>query len=200
MPLIEIAWFKSTQTYQNDHSLTAETAKRLIQLDGLHEIYFGFKHEDPTIAYVLNVWESYEHLEAANKHESFMDIFSTFQPAVEGTLQDITVITSDVPSLPKLKETLSAGITEIALAELQKGSEDLVPNLLEAIDAAEPMAGPSWGAVRGKAGEYVLIVGWASVEAHYESFKTGKVPEVAKWGAKTISNMRPSHVKFWKAA
>jgi hypothetical protein len=143
-------------------------------------IYFGFKHEDPTIAYVLNgrlshfkdfqatdsfaVWESHEHLEAATKHESFMDIFSTFQPAVEGTLQDITVITLDVPSLPKLKETLSAGITEIALAELQKGSEDLVPNLLGAIDAAELMAGPSWGAVRGKAGEYVLIVGWASVE------------------------------------
>ncbi|ESK87592.1 hypothetical protein Moror_1950 [Moniliophthora roreri MCA 2997] len=200
MPVTEIAWFKSTKTYQNDHSLTAETARRLIQLDGLHEIYFGFQHEDPTIAYVLNIWESYGHYEAANKHESYAETFATFQPALEGTFQDISVVLAETPSIPKLKEAVTAGITEIVVTQLKEGGAAVVPSLIEAIDASPHLFGHSWGPVRGKEGEYVLVVGWASREAHSEAARTGKIPDVIERGAKTLSNARIAHAKFWKAA
>ena len=75
MAIVEIAWFKSTKAYQDDHSLLNEAARRLKQFAGLNKyvlwlgypiqllkgvlcvfrVYFGWQVEpEPTIAYVLN--------------------------------------------------------------------------------------------------------------------------------------------------
>ena len=37
MAIVEIAWFKSTKAYQDDHSLLNETARRLKQVPGLNK-------------------------------------------------------------------------------------------------------------------------------------------------------------------
>lgn len=75
MTVVEIAWFKSTKAYQEDHTLLYETARRLKEFSGLNKyviiynlicpshicrivlfrLYLGWQIEpDPTIAYVLN--------------------------------------------------------------------------------------------------------------------------------------------------
>jgi len=36
MAIVEIAWFKATKAYQDDHSLLNETARRLKRVSGLN--------------------------------------------------------------------------------------------------------------------------------------------------------------------
>jgi len=37
MAIVEIAWFKATKAYQDDHSLLDETARRLKQVSGINK-------------------------------------------------------------------------------------------------------------------------------------------------------------------
>ncbi|KJA16703.1 hypothetical protein HYPSUDRAFT_58058 [Hypholoma sublateritium FD-334 SS-4] len=196
MTIVEIAWFKSTKAYQEDHTLLYETARRLKEFSGLNKLYLGWQIEpDPTIAYVLNVWESYDHYIAAGKEKEYSETFATFQPALDGTYADISVAMIPFTSGPE--EAVGAPVTEIVLANLKDGKEDEnMTALFDAIGSTGKLSGHHWGRVRDKENQVALLVGWKSVEFHYEVAKTDIFLDVIKLGEETLLRPSVAHVAF----
>ncbi|KAF8957850.1 hypothetical protein BDZ97DRAFT_1844362 [Flammula alnicola] len=196
MTIVEIAWFNSTKAYQEDHSLLNETARRLKQFAGLNRLYLGWQVEpDTTIAYVLNIWESYDHYIAAGKEKEYSETFATFQPALDGTYADISVIMAPFTSGPE--EAVGAPVTEIVLAGLKEGkSEADLSTLFDSISSTGKLIGHHWGPIRDKENQFALLVGWKSVEFHYEVAQTEIFSEVIDKGDSTLLDPKIAHVKF----
>ena len=120
------------------------------------------------IPFVL-VWESYDHYIAAGKEKEYSETFATFQPALDGTYADISVVMVPFTSGPE--EAVGAPVTEIVLADLKDGKEDKdMLALFNAIGRTEKLNGRHWGRVRDKDNQVALLVGWKSVEVRFFLF------------------------------
>jgi len=111
------------------------------------------------------VWESHDHYTAAGKEEEYAKTFATFQPALEGTYADISVII--VPFASGVEQALEAPVTEILLVSLQQGkSESDLESLFESMARTGQLIGQHWGPVRERENRFAFIVGWKSVKVN----------------------------------
>ncbi|KII85907.1 hypothetical protein PLICRDRAFT_44333 [Plicaturopsis crispa FD-325 SS-3] len=192
--ITEIAWFKATPAFQADHSLVDSTLSQLKKLDGLVSTHLGFQTEDPSIAYIVNVWDSLEHHKAVTSHPSYGAIFGALKPALDGEVEISAVKLTSSP-----EEALSQPVTEIAHALLAPGhSEEELNAFFSSVSGLGGAKGYHWGPAVGKDNTYIALVGWASLDAHKAAHDDAAYLAVTG-KAKGLLTPQIKHAKFVRA-
>ncbi|KAF8158878.1 hypothetical protein K438DRAFT_2025958 [Mycena galopus ATCC 62051] len=134
----------------------------------------GVQVEDKKTGYFVSVWESYElHLKLVND-PSYADIIAALKPAVGGEfVRDHINVAGDPLT------ALSSPAVEFVVFKLKAGASteklsSLLEELAQGLDTAAGAHPPcAWGQSIEEKSKFLLIVGWDTVEAHWEAVKEG---------------------------
>jgi len=142
--------------------------------DGHISSFYGVQVEDPKTGYFISVWESYEHHQKLIGEPSYASLIEGLKPAVSGKLErNHITVAGDVNS------ALSSPAVELVVLTLKaEGSADkfesLMGDLAKGLDTSAGEHPPCvWGQSVEDKNKYLLVVGWDTVEAHWEAVKAG---------------------------
>ncbi|KAJ7259521.1 hypothetical protein B0H12DRAFT_1232001 [Mycena haematopus] len=198
MPSIQIATFPVSEAFGSSPD-TFKAPMDLIKVaDGYKGSFYGLQVEDPKTGYFVSVWESYELHQKLVKDPSYASIIETLRPAVAGNFERHHInVTSDPIT------ALSAPAVEFVVFTLKAGeSDEKLSSLLEELgkgaDAATGAHPPcAWGQSVEDKNKYLLIIGWDTVEAHWEAVKEGTSLHAIVGKIKGVADLAlgHSHVK-----
>ncbi|EGN98245.1 hypothetical protein SERLA73DRAFT_74474 [Serpula lacrymans var. lacrymans S7.3] len=191
-PVPEIAVFKASDAYKADPSSLHGLFDTLATTEGMSGTYYGFETEDPSNLFTVHgittflvisspfliwssipVWDTKEASLAFRNRKDFDDVVAASLPAF-GSQPDVSHVqfTSDVI------RPLAAPATEFVTFTLKEGQsvENLLPlvkQLYEGVAITPTAHGSSWGPVIGKPDVYYGILGWDTVQAHWDAVSAG---------------------------
>ncbi|KAG2051548.1 hypothetical protein BDR06DRAFT_998056 [Suillus hirtellus] len=159
-PVTKILHFKTSSSYLEDPSrLISEltTTCSAGKMDGFSKAYLGFEVEDPTNAFWVLEWASLAAHSAYRQTEAFKAIQATAQQIYTGE--------------PKM-------LTEFVTFTLKEGAsmdklEPLVAQLQTELVGTSNFYGSSWAAVIDKPNMIYGVLGWESVQAHWNAVSSG---------------------------
>ncbi|KAK3642310.1 hypothetical protein LTR56_010887 [Elasticomyces elasticus] len=180
MPVTEIATcpLKAGANIGDPNDQTAAVLSSLCDdlraTDGMQQLHFGTRMEDPTMLELVLDWDTVKH------HQTFMasDIYGPFMNRLNSICEgNVSGMHIDFVPAGGLSKTLSAPATEIATfyfdGEPESDYTDNVAKLDKALQGIDGYLGYTIGIthetlekedVKGKAA--VLTIGWQSREAH----------------------------------
>ncbi|KAL0961362.1 hypothetical protein HGRIS_006318 [Hohenbuehelia grisea] len=205
MPTTEIVTFRASEAFKKDLNLLKPVGDAVKKEEGFIQSWFGFQVEDPNIAYIFILWESYEHHKAVIDSPSYgIEIVEPLKLCVDGPLNSDAFDMTHVPFAPDVVTALSAPTTEIAYIKHKDGTTEtlhgLLEKLAEKLDKAEGARPPcAYGPSREKEGTSVLVVGWTSAEAHYEGVAADKPPFPIIQTIQESSQVSFKHIKLSKS-
>ncbi|KAI0692999.1 hypothetical protein C8T65DRAFT_668861 [Cerioporus squamosus] len=186
MPTVELVHAPASEAILRDpHNKDAALANTIAILkaqDGMIKLYHGVQHEDKATAYLLVVWESYEH------HEKLINDAETY-PKLTGGITSLFDLAKGPLTMVHVNSTsepykaFEAPVAEIATFTLHEGKskseleelvDSLAKHLAEVVRTKAEEASvfhASWGPVREKDNVLVLFIGWTSVAAHWDVVK-----------------------------
>ncbi|KAL4080979.1 hypothetical protein J3A83DRAFT_110903 [Scleroderma citrinum] len=137
--------------------------------------YAGFQTEDPPAVFVVNTFESEQALAAFQASE-----------ALDAVLRKLTggeVVHRIVKFDEEVESRLRAPITEFVTCTLKEGNtmDQLRPLVLDLHDALKGSAmfhGSSWAPVLNASNTYDGILGWDTVQAHWDAVSGGRPKEI----------------------
>ncbi|KAJ7366959.1 hypothetical protein DFH08DRAFT_836081 [Mycena albidolilacea] len=130
--------------------------------------------EDKKTGYFVSVWESYELHQKLIKDPSYAGIVEKLKPAVSGKFERDHITVSKDPNA-----ALSSPAVEFVAFTLKDGASAekfsaLMEELGKGLDLAAGAHPPSvWGQSIEEKNKYLLVVGWDTVESHWEAVKEG---------------------------
>ncbi|KAI0933594.1 hypothetical protein AcW1_005382 [Taiwanofungus camphoratus] len=183
LPCVEVAEAPSSEAFRanpKDTSIVQPALGILKSSKGIVKIYYGLQTEDEKHAFIYNVWEALE------DHKR-LQADPVVYPELGKYDKNVFARTSDVIHIQPTSEpykALGAPVTELAYITVKPGQskekvEELVDALAKAVDALPAEWGEisaSWGPTVEKDDVLGLMIGWTSVDAHWNTVKT--VPEV----------------------
>ncbi|KAK4549275.1 hypothetical protein LTR36_007734 [Oleoguttula mirabilis] len=191
MPTTEVAVFplKAGSNPGDPDSVTAKVLKSafdtLNTVDGMQQIQFGPRVEDPT-AFVLMVnWDSKKHHEDFTATDAYGPFFKNVMSIVDGA--PLMFVHADFKPEGSLSKTFSAPVTEMAVfyfeggppsdylegvEKLNKVLEEHTPEGLLSSSAGITYEDVEKDGIKGKAA--IVTIGWQSIESHM-AFRSSQV-------------------------
>ncbi|KAJ7095800.1 hypothetical protein B0H15DRAFT_71903 [Mycena belliarum] len=174
MPTLQIATFPVSEAFLSNPEIFKAPMDVIKTAEGHISSFYGLKVEDKKSAYFVTVWESYEHHKRLIGESGYATIIEALKPAVAGKLERYHIdVTADANT------TLSAPASEFVVFTLKPDAtpEKLVPLLEELGKGLDTAAGAHppcmWAQSIEDKTKFLLIVGWDTVEAHWEAVKEG---------------------------
>ncbi|KAG2033754.1 hypothetical protein BDR03DRAFT_902105 [Suillus americanus] len=179
-PVTKIMYFKTTSSYLQDPSrLIAElnTTISADTIEGLSKIYHGFETEDPTNAFWVFEWASLDAHSAHHQTDTFKATQLVSQQAIASTPTSVFVNFSDTSRI------FSAPVTEFVTFTLKEGVsmdklQPLVTQLEVKLQGTPKFYGSSWAPVNDKPNVVHGVLGWESVQAHWDAVSSGPLKEI----------------------
>ncbi|KAF8835641.1 hypothetical protein BDN67DRAFT_937727 [Paxillus ammoniavirescens] len=176
MPSVaEIIHFTASEGYNSGSA--SLPLSRMSKLDGLNKSYIGYQTEDPTVLFWVMDWASKEAHEAFTKLDEYPSLVDASRPVMASQPR------ANFVKFEETKGALGAPITEFVTFTLKEGKtmtdlEPLVKELHQKLAGAPKFHGDSWSVVIDKPNVYHGILGWDTVEAHWDAVKDGPCKEV----------------------
>lgn len=174
-PVVELAIFPSSEALRADRSIFNKVYEIVTESAGSQYFFTGLQAEDKTTFYVAVGWETLAHHQALIDNKPVYDVLlSSIKPAVgDGNLSLVHAAFEDPAAA---LQALSAPATELAFFTLKSPDQAAVlpgsmKNLLEVLGSTKGKQGYTWGKVVEKEGVYALIIGWDSVDIHWDQVK-----------------------------
>ncbi|KIK92740.1 hypothetical protein PAXRUDRAFT_556615 [Paxillus rubicundulus Ve08.2h10] len=173
--IAEIIHFTASEGYKSGSA--SLPLSRMSKLAGLNKSYIGYQTEDPTVLFWVIDWDSKEAHEAFTKLDGYPDMVDACRPVMASRP------TANLVQFEDAKGALEAPITEFVTFTLHEGKtmtdlEPLVKELHQKLAGAPKFHGDSWAVVIDKPNVYHGILGWDTVEAHWDAVKDGPRKEV----------------------
>ncbi|KAG1745990.1 uncharacterized protein EDB91DRAFT_136454 [Suillus paluster] len=178
-PATQIMYFKTSAAYlQNPSQLVSDLAsKGSGKIEGLLKAYIGFETEDPSNAFWVMEWTS------KSAHETYhqTDAFKTTQVAARQVFASKP--THTFVGFPSTNGIFSAPVTEFVTFTLKKGVtmdklQPLVKQLQSKLQGTPKFYGSSWAPVMDKPNVVHGVLGWESVQAHWDAVSSGPLKEI----------------------
>jgi len=197
MPITEFVTFKASEAYIADSAVIQPAVKLLAEHEGVLSVFTGFEVEDPTVGYLFVVWEKLEHHEKLMQDSSYPTILSTLAAAQSGP--PLSMLHFDMTDDPT--KGLTAPVTDLTYMTLKEGKTkaDVEPFFATFAWIADLGRGFHHGQCVEKPELFVVLMGWASIEAHMEA---GKAPEFAALvgDALAVMDIHVKHAKIHKSS
>lgn len=178
MPTIEIVTFPPSDSFVTDPYNFREPLTILAKAKGLIDIYYGFQHENKQVAYLFIVWETHEdHLNFFH-HPQFSRLVTFGEESAAGP-QDIKHVEFDADALV----SLNAPVVEIVFLTPKVSMDEYnvaISALRESLLTSETCHAVSWGEFKEKKGDFMMVIGWDSVKAHYDTVQNSIFPPLIK--------------------
>ncbi|KAG2102222.1 uncharacterized protein F5147DRAFT_707691 [Suillus discolor] len=176
----QIMYFKTSSSYLQDPSrLISELATKSAadKIEGLSKGYLGFETEDPTNAFWVFEWTS------KSAHDTYhqTDTFKATQAAARQVFASRP--THTFAEFSNASQIFSAPATEFVTFTLKEGaSMDALQPLVEQLEAklqgTPKFYGSSWAPVLDKPNVVHGVLGWESVQAHWDAVSSGPLKEI----------------------
>lgn len=181
-PSTKVMCFKASSSYLQDptQSIT-ELANQSSanKIEGLSKFYYGFETEDPSNAFWVFEWSSQAAHEAYHRIDTddFKDALATSQQLFASKPTQTIVNFSD-PS-----RIFSAPVTEFVTFTLKSdvsmnALQPLVTQLQAELQETPNFYGSDWAPVVGKPNVVYGVLGWESVQAHWDAVSSGPLKEI----------------------
>ncbi|KAH7885328.1 hypothetical protein F5I97DRAFT_1937560 [Phlebopus sp. FC_14] len=172
-----IAHFTASEEYKSGSFSLDEPLSQISKASGLNKSYVGFETEDPTVLFWVNDWTS------KDAHAAFLQQPDYSAIADKSRAAFATQPTVNFVQFDDAKGPLGAPITEFVTFTLKEGKtieqlEPLVQELHQKLAGAPKFHGDSWAVIIDKPNVYHGILGWDTVEAHWDAVKEGAPKEV----------------------
>ncbi|KAI6121032.1 hypothetical protein EV401DRAFT_1952933 [Pisolithus croceorrhizus] len=168
----EILHFTVSEELESGRANLDNVRKLLSNVEGLNQSYFGPEAEDPSVLFIVNDWKS------KDAHAKFLDSpeGAAFEPALLPL--SASPLVHHFALFDEIESRLTAPITEFVTFTLKQGNttdelKPLVQDLYEKLKGSKMFYGSSWAPVANRANMYHGILGWDTVEAHWDAVKDG---------------------------
>ncbi|KAG2066457.1 hypothetical protein BDR04DRAFT_1233971 [Suillus decipiens] len=179
-PVTQIMYFKTSSSYLQDPSrLISElaTTSSVDKIEGFSKAYLGFETEDPSNAFWVFEWTS------KSAHDAYRQTatFKTTQAASQQVFASKPTHTLVEFSNPS--RIFSAPVTEFVTFTLKKGAsmnalQPLVTQLQNKLPGTPKFYGSSWAPVVDKPNTIHGVLGWESVQAHWDAVSSGPLKDI----------------------
>ncbi|KAG1906684.1 uncharacterized protein F5891DRAFT_1003389 [Suillus fuscotomentosus] len=179
-PVTQIMYFKTSSSYLQDPSrLISELATKSAadKIEGLSKAYLGFETEDPTNAFWVFEWTS------KSAHDTYhqTDTFKATQAAARQVFASRP--THTFAGFSNASRIFSAPATEFVTFTLKKDAsmdalQPLVQQLQAKLQGTPKFYGSSWAPVVDKPNVIHGVLGWESVQAHWDAVSSGPLKEI----------------------
>lgn len=179
-PVIQIMYFKTSSSYLQDPSkLISELATQssASKIEGLSKAYLGFQTEDPSYAFWVFEWTSKSAQETYHQSDNFkatqvasQQVFASKPTHTFAGFSNTSPIFS-APVTEFVTFTLKAGVSMTAL-------QPLVKQLQAKLQGTPKFYGSSWAPVVDKSNVFYGVLGWESVQAHWDAVGSGPLKEI----------------------
>jgi quinol monooxygenase YgiN len=172
-PTTEILIFEASNEFRDDPlRLSIPPFDIVLKADGVHApAYYGKQVEDPSIwGNVFLNWDSYEAHKAVTDAPSYQAILDALKPSLGGKTEMYHVQFS-APTIALEKPVTEVLILTLKAPENRATVVDILSKISEVTEKRLV-----FGQTREDENKYILIGGWPTVEAHWE---TVAKPEIA---------------------
>ncbi|KAG1765600.1 hypothetical protein EV702DRAFT_1151511 [Suillus placidus] len=179
-PVTKIMYFKTSSSYLQDPSrLISElaTTSSADKIEGLSKAYLGFETEDPSNAFWVFEWAS------VSAHDTYRqtDTFKATQVAAQQVFASKP--TDVLVNFPDASQIFSAPVTEFVTFTLKEGVnmdalQPLVTQLQAKLQGTANFYGSSWAPVIDEPNVVHGVLGWESVQAHWDAVSSGPLKEI----------------------
>ncbi|KAG1765599.1 hypothetical protein EV702DRAFT_1151507 [Suillus placidus] len=179
-PVTQIMYFKTSSSYLQDPSrLITElaTTSSTDKIEGLSKTYIGFETEDPSNAFWVFEWIS------KSAHDAYhqTDAFKATQTAARQVFASRP--THTFAGFSNASQIFSAPVTEFVTFTLKRGVsmsalQPLVKQLQAKLQGTPKFYGSSWAPVMDKPDVFHGVLGWESVQAHWDAVSSGPLKEI----------------------
>ncbi|KAF7346426.1 hypothetical protein MSAN_01870500 [Mycena sanguinolenta] len=173
MPSIQIAHFPVSDTFVSNPDIFKAPLDIIKGAEGHKGSYYGLQIEDKKTGYFVSVWDSYEAHQKVIKDPNYAGIIEALKPAVSGPFERHHINVSSDPTA-----ALTAPAVEFVVFTLKDGAADKLTPLMEELGAgADTAAGAhppcAWGQSVEDKNKFLLVIGWDTVQAHWDAVKEG---------------------------
>ncbi|KAI6030657.1 hypothetical protein F5J12DRAFT_302549 [Pisolithus orientalis] len=183
----EILHFTASEEVMSGRANLNRVRELLSKAEGLNQSYFGPETEDPSVLFIVNDWKS------KDAHTKFLDSLegAAFKPALSPLSS--SPIVHHFAEFDEVKSRLQAPITEFVTLTLKADNKmeelkPLVQDLHEKLKGSKMFYGSSWAPIANESNMYHGILGWDTVEAHWDAVKDGP-PKAVVDEFKKIANL-----------
>ncbi|KAG2066459.1 hypothetical protein BDR04DRAFT_1106651 [Suillus decipiens] len=179
-PVTQIMYFKTSSSYLQDPSrLISELATKssAAKIKGLSKAYLGFETEDPSNAFWVFEWAS------KSAHDTYhqTDTFKATQAAARQVFASRPIHT--FAGFSNASRIFSAPVTEFVTFTLKRGVDmnalqPLVRQLQAKLQGTPKFYGSSWVPAFDKPNVVYGVLGWESVQAHWNAVSSGPLKEI----------------------
>ncbi|KAF7314377.1 hypothetical protein MKEN_00910400 [Mycena kentingensis (nom. inval.)] len=176
MPTVQIAQFPISEAFTKTPEVFKAPLDVIKTAEGHISSFYGLQVEDKAYGYFISVWESYEHHMKLVAEPSYKSLIEVLRPATADTSK---FARHHIEPTKDPLQALGAPATERVIFTLKEGAEPeqlglLLEELGAGLDAAAGAHPPCvWGQSREDKTKFLLLVGWDTVEAHWEAVKEG---------------------------
>ncbi|KAG1885149.1 hypothetical protein F4604DRAFT_153779 [Suillus subluteus] len=181
-PVTKIMYFKTTASYLQDPSrliaeLTTASSADIAPIEGLSKAYIGFETEDPSNAFWVFEWVSMDAHSTYRQTDTFKATQAVSQQIFASTPTSVFVNFSDTSRI------FSAPVTEFVTFTLKEGVsmdalQPLVTQLEVKLQGTPKFYGSSWASVNDKPNVVYGVLGWESVQAHWDAVTSGPLKDI----------------------
>ncbi|KAG1788802.1 hypothetical protein EV424DRAFT_1339104 [Suillus variegatus] len=176
-PVTQIMYFKTSSSYLQDPSRLISELATKSAVDKIEGAYLGFETEDPTNAFWVFEWTS------KSAHDTYhqTDTFKATQAASRQVFASRP--THTFAGFSNASRIFSAPVTEFVTFTLKKGAsmdalQPLVKQLQAKLQGTPKFYGSSWAPVIDKPNVIHGVLGWESVQAHWDAVSSGPLKEI----------------------
>jgi len=178
-PLTDILYFKPHATHAGDSNkiVSKLASQNPDKIDGMSKAYLGVETEDPSNAFLVVEWTSKSAFDAYHESDDFKAAH-TAAGEVFASRPSHTLV-----QFPSTEAIFSAPATEFVTFTLKNGNtmdqlEPLVKQLQNKLPGTPMFYGSSWAPVTDKDDVYYGVLGWESVQAHWDAVGSGPLKEI----------------------
>ncbi|KAG6874134.1 hypothetical protein C0995_005550 [Termitomyces sp. Mi166 len=196
MPTVEIVRFPGSDEFIADNLVLKDCLSTLVKFEGCISSYYGIETEDNRNGYLFVIWETYDHHMKLTKHESYPALLSALKRAQSGPL-DVQHVDFDEDAALALSSPATEVVTLVPNPGAAEESKDLVVKLRENLKVQGVCHSVALGESRENKGTWFMLLGWDSVQVHYDAVSKGALPEIIK-KLYELNTLGLKHVKLTK--
>ncbi|KAG6896094.1 hypothetical protein C0992_010344 [Termitomyces sp. T32_za158] len=196
MPTVEIVRFPGSDEFVADNLVFKDCLSKLVKSEGCISTYYGIQTEDNRSAYLFVIWETYDHHMKFTKHESYPAAIASLKRAQAGPL-DVQHVNFDEDAALAMDAPVTEIVTLVPKLGVDEEARDIMTKLKDKLNAHGSCHCATMGESRENKGTFFMLLGWDSVQAHYDVVNNGVFPEMIK-GLYAVNQVELKHAKLIK--
>ncbi|KIJ61733.1 hypothetical protein HYDPIDRAFT_115547 [Hydnomerulius pinastri MD-312] len=186
LPTTEIIIFDASEEFQSDPSIATAAFNIVLKAAGVQApAYYGLQIENPKTGYIFLNWDSLEHHQAIINDPSYPELLAALKPSIGGELK-MNHVQFSAPTVAFEKPVTEVLVLTLKAPENRATVEEILTKISE---VSEKML--VFGKTVEEENKYILVGGWPTVEAHWE---TVAKPDVAAALTKLYSLASKDHL------